>query len=410
MKKITSLIVLFTTFISFSQNGAPTCDIAEPMCSDNNGVKIFDNVTGVTGSGSIGCLSSTPNPSWFYIKTSSSGNLQFNIIQNTNFDANGNPSGNGLDVDFIAWGPFNTPNSNCNNLNSSNAIDCSYSGAAQETFTINNAQAGEYYVLLITNFQGGSGKIKLIQTNFGVNGGGTTDCSIITGELGDDQSVCEGTTITLDGTPNIGTATNYEWQVDTGNGFSTITGENNPTLTVDNNTSGIYKVIITDDFGGTAMDEVELTFNPLPIIDNSIVELKQCDDDTDAFSNFNLEEARSEISSNYMNETFIFYPTEPDAQNNTNAITNPTTYRNRTVTTDSVWARTISDENCYMISQVNLTVSTTGIPATFQKYFTQCDDLLDIDGNDNTNNNDTDGVANFDFSSVDDDFKADNIP
>ncbi len=148
-----------------------------------------------------------------------------------------------------------------------------------------------------------------------------------------------------------------------------------------------------------------LVINPLPVI-NNIVELKQCDNDTDAFADFNLEEARSNISANYLNETFVFYPTLTDAQNNTAPITNPTVFPNRTVTSDIVWARAITNNGCYRISQVNLTVSTTGIPASFQRSFTQCDDFLDIDGNNNTNNSDTDGVTSFNFSSVDSEIKA----
>ena len=148
-----------------------------------------------------------------------------------------------------------------------------------------------------------------------------------------------------------------------------------------------------------------LVVNTLPIISN-VAELKQCDNDTDAFSDFNLNEAQSNISSNYTNESFTFYPTLKDAENDTNSIINPSVFTNRTVTSDTVWVRTISNKNCFRISQVNLTVSTTGIPNTFQKYFTQCDDYLDIDGNDNTNNNDIDGVTSFDFSSVDSEIKA----
>jgi len=49
---------------------------------------------------------------------------------------------------------------------------------------------------------------------------------------------------------------------------------------------------------------------------------------------------------------------------------------------------------------VNIVVSTTGIPATFQRNFNVCDDFLDLDGNDGVNNDDTDGVSSFDFSSV----------
>ncbi len=60
----------------------------------------------------------------------------------------------------------------------------------------------------------------------------------------------------------------------------------------------------------------ELIVDPLPVITDT-VELKQCDDDTDGFSLFNLNEAASDISTNYLNETFVFYPSLLDAENDT---------------------------------------------------------------------------------------------
>lgn len=143
-----------------------------------------------------------------------------------------------------------------------------------------------------------------------------------------------------------------------------------------------------------------LVVNALPTI-NNVVELKQCDNDTDAFADFNLKEARSDISSNFNNEVFVFYESLNDAQNNNNPITTPTVYRNKTVTSDKVWATITNTNGCRRISEVNLTVSTTGIPTTFQRAFNMCDDFLDINGNNNINNNDTDGVSSFNFSSVD---------
>ena len=148
--------------------------------------------------------------------------------------------------------------------------------------------------------------------------------------------------------------------------------------------------------------QFNLIVNQLPTV-NPLVELRQCDDDIDGFSLFNLNEAIQEVSNNFNNEIFIFYPTFIDAENDTNRIVNPTTYQNQTVTTDTVWVKTIRQPNCYRISEVTLIVSTTGIPPSFQKSFTTCDDFLDIDGNDTVNNDDTDGVSTFDFSSVTED-------
>ena len=158
---------------------------------------------------------------------------------------------------------------------------------------------------------------------------------------------------------------------------------------------------VSDDSPGSTFTSFELIVDPLPII-TDIVELKQCDDDTDGFSLFNLNEAATDISTNFANETFVFYPSLVDAENDTNAFTaaEVLVFRNRTVTTDIVWARAISSENCYRIAQVDIIVSTTGLPSTFQRNFSVCDDFLDIDGNDTANNDDNDGISAFDFSSV----------
>ncbi|SEB83196.1 gliding motility-associated C-terminal domain-containing protein [Tenacibaculum sp. MAR_2009_124] len=148
-----------------------------------------------------------------------------------------------------------------------------------------------------------------------------------------------------------------------------------------------------------------LIVNAVPNI-NTIVELKQCDDNTDAFADFNLEEARSDISSNFQNETFVFYESLNNAQNNISPISNPTVYRNTTATSDKVWATVTTVNGCMKISEVNLTVSTTGIPSTFQRTFNACDDYLDVNGNNSATNSDTDGITSFNFSSVDTEIRS----
>ena len=170
--------------------------------------------------------------------------------------------------------------------------------------------------------------------------------------------------------------------------------------TVDQQT--IYVRVINDSTG-CLIDRLsfDVVVNPLPII-TDIVELKQCDDDTDGFSLFNLNEAATDISTNFANETFVFYPSLVDAENDTNAFTaaEVLVFENRTETIDTVWARAISSENCYRISEVTIIVSTTGLPSAFERNFSVCDDFLDIDGNDTANNDDNDGISAFDFSSV----------
>lgn len=167
------------------------CIDAMPFCSDDG--LIFEN----TSDGSAAepgidyeCLGSQPNPSWFFLEIEEAGDLELEIVQNTAFDADGNPTGNALDVDFIAWGPFTDPTDACADLNPTTSVDCSFSAAAIETFTIPNAQVGEIYIVLITNFNGGAGFISLGQTG----GDGGTNCDIIcdiTIDLGGDQSFCD---------------------------------------------------------------------------------------------------------------------------------------------------------------------------------------------------------------------------
>jgi gliding motility-associated-like protein len=136
---------------------------------------------------------------------------------------------------------------------------------------------------------------------------------------------------------------------------------------------------------------------PLPIT-KTTVDLKQCDDNIDGFSVFNLEQAITKITNNAINEIISFHKTLIDAQNNSNSITTPTTYTNQIVNQDKVYARVINNNGCLRITQLNLIVSTTEIPMSFSKTFVQCDDAIL-----GTN---TDGVASFDLSEATNDIRS----
>ncbi|WP_405564537.1 T9SS type B sorting domain-containing protein [Polaribacter sp. Asnod6-C07] len=124
---------------------------------------------------------------------------------------------------------------------------------------------------------------------------------------------------------------------------------------------------------------------------NTSVELKQCDNsDINGFSFFNLNEVKEEIITNSDDYIITFYEEKIDAENNGVSITDVTTYKNEIVSVDKVWARVENSNGCYRVSEVNLFVSTTQIPATLLNSFYQCDD----------GTNTTDGIATFDFSSV----------
>ena len=128
---------------------------------------------------------------------------------------------------------------------------------------------------------------------------------------------------------------------------------------------------------------------PLPVV-NNVVTLRQCDDDTDAISIFNLTEANILISTQ-INLTFKYYLTQLNAQNDVGQIPNETTYTSPD--NGIVWARIENENECIRTARVNLVVSATQIPATFEKIVLQeCDDFIDL------SNPDNDGIDYFDLN------------
>jgi gliding motility-associated-like protein len=195
--------------------------------------------------------------------------------------------------------------------------------------------------------------------------------------------------------PSLYTVTYHETSADAMSG-------SNPIVSPYTNTSlsqTIYVRVVEDAVGCvTARNSFNINIRPLPTV-NAVAELRQCDDNTDGFSVFNLNEAASDISLNFMNETFEFFETETDAENGVNQITNATAYTNQVQSSDVVWARAISSFGCFRIAQVNLTVATSNANVTTftPRTFTACDDFLDVNGDNNANNDDTDGISSFNF-------------
>lgn len=166
-----------------------------------------------------------------------------------------------------------------------------------------------------------------------------------------------------------------------------------PIAYANTNTSETIYVKMTnkDNVNCFALSLFQIEVLALPEI-TSVVSLKQCDDNIDGFSVFNLEEAINKITANAATETIVFFKTQIEAQNNSNPIINRTSYNNQIVSNDVVYARVINANGCFRITQLNLIVSTTQIPLNFAKTFTECDDAIL-----GTN---SDGIATFDFSNV----------
>lgn len=150
-------------------NLASVCNLANSLCGAL-GIP-FTNTINLNNNTGIGCLGSTPNPTWFYLPISTSGSINLMIQQSTD----PNFSFNNLDVDYAVFGPFTDPVTPCNGqIISSNIVSCSYSSASVEFPTIVNALAGQYYLIMVTNFSNQPGYIKI--TDIG-NSQGTIDCS-----------------------------------------------------------------------------------------------------------------------------------------------------------------------------------------------------------------------------------------
>lgn len=125
---------------------------------------------------------------------------------------------------------------------------------------------------------------------------------------------------------------------------------------------------------------------------NSTASLKQCDDNNDGYSAFNLTEANELVTTSTSGLTFSYFETATDAQSNTNPIPNFTAYTNQTVSTDQVFVRVQNSNGCFRIATLNLVVSTTQISNSIQEHFYVCDDAV--------SGSITDGIATFDFSSA----------
>ncbi|MFN5347699.1 MAG: hypothetical protein ACK5B3_10775, partial [Bacteroidota bacterium] len=151
-----------------------SCASADPFCTGTSyNYCNTTNVASLGGGGIYGCCLSTPNPAFYFMNIQSNGPITFNISQSTN-------AGVGIDVDFVLWGPFASQAAMCSGLAAGNIVDCSYSTAAVETATIPNAVAGQWYMILITNFSNQPGSIQFSQTNSNTAGAGSTNCNILT--------------------------------------------------------------------------------------------------------------------------------------------------------------------------------------------------------------------------------------
>ncbi len=221
---IVFLLVYGSSFAQQGTGGNNTCETAAPFCTGT----LYSFPAGVNSpAGQIGpyygCLTTRPNPAWYYMKVANAGNI---IIQ-----MHSEP---GRDIDFCCWGPFESQQC-CGLLTQPKIVDCSYSTSAYETCNIPNGQTGQYYMLIITNFSNLPCNIIFQQTG----GTGTTDCSILPPACSSNSPICTNQTLQFSA-QSISGATYHWWGP---SGFSSqLQNPSIPNATIAN--SGEYSLSV----------------------------------------------------------------------------------------------------------------------------------------------------------------------
>lgn len=392
------------------------CENAENFCPGDGGVLESSNIIGIPSSGQIACLGSAPNPTWNILQIGDPGLIEIEIAQTDG-------AGNGLDVDFVLWGPFDSVETACteivledcptcpNNTTSpdfypfGNIIDCSYSFVSTENLTIDNAQTDEIYLLLVTNFSNNPGVVAISQTNAGNTDSGDIvaeiDAEIVSNEVvfvdtdSDpgtpvEANVCGFESVTIE--TNSPFADEYIWYR---NGF-VMTGEISSTLTVTE--SDNYQVQAFDNqCGDDAFSQIVIVnlYDDAGTVDPQNITV--CDGPiADGVEDFDLTALSASLGLDGF--TVSYYTNTSDANQAINAVTSPYNSSGETliIRVEDTDASNNGFLGCRQISQVELVINPRPVvnqPADF----VVCDD---IDGN-------VDGITEFDLVSIDDEVNTD---
>ncbi len=119
--------------------------------------------------------------------------------------------------------------------------------------------------------------------------------------------------------------------------------------------------------------------------------MKQCDDDNDGITSFNLKQSEILINKDDESLKYTYHLSEDNAIRDMEAIDDPTSFIN--IEANQIFVRVQNQLNCYSVVELNLEVSTTAIPSNFKIFIEECDNEL-IDGDDSN------GITTFNFSSA----------
>ncbi|WP_425076564.1 gliding motility-associated C-terminal domain-containing protein [Psychroserpens sp. S379A] len=337
------------------------------------------------------CLGSQPDPIWNAIYFDESGDYVFTLEQTGN-------DGTGNDVDFIVWGPFNAQDVACADLLPENVADCSFSFVSIETIELNGVQAGDVYIILITNYSQDAGVYTFTQDSGPPDG---TNCEIVcdveilyggvaitedpmTPGFGEIPALCGVSSIELEASSPY--ADSYQWY---DQDSIPIVGATSSTLTVTE--SGGYFVEVNGDVceGFSYSIVVNVTLGAQAVA-NPVNDMITCDDaSADEVEDFDLGDQTSTIlgAQDPADFNVTYHASVSDAGLNMNPL--PLVDYSNTSNPQTIHVR-VEDANapgCFVLSTFDLIISGP-TPTVNSVTYAECDD-------------DFDGIILFDLASQD---------
>ena len=365
------VFVFFLVVGLFYGYGQQDCSNALPICSDANSGGVvngfgYDDFFGSSVSGclrnGLGVTTIETNSYWFRIKLAASGEFGFNITPNNLSE----------DWDFAVYGP----NPSCGALglpiacNYSKASPTGYTGVGVDPVTGTqtdaydpwmNVATGDEYVVLINQYSGSNAGFSINWKGAVItNNSAPLDCSIIA-DLGPDRDLCVGQSTQLNA-KTFGTSISYEWFL-----LNTVSGVFEPfspaktgeTLNV--NTTGNYKVEVTDHTTGDVKDDdIVVTFHAIPTA-GIPVDIVLCDADGNGEEAFDLESNTTLILNGQTGMTVTYHELEPFAQVGADPKSSPYTSSGKTI-----WARIQNSANTGCFDVVSFDILATPPPIANQ--------------------------------------------
>lgn len=323
------------------------------------------------------CLGTQPFPRFYYFQIDQPGDLYFYMNQYTEPDM----QGEGIDVDFIIWGPYDEVP--CNYEDLQQVVDCSYSADYEEYAEILGAQTGEIYIMMITNYAGTFGQFGYVNLIFDEESStGSFDCSIITGdenyaECDNDQDgqvqfdLAQIAVDITDGNPDE-TVTFYSTEEDATNDTGLNTIPTAPyTVTTANSPVTIFGQIKNSD--GEVAEVISITLSILDGVSGAEnASLFVCDIGADGTETVDL--TAIDVIDNPGSYTIRYYEDEQAAiDGDATFIPNPTTYE---ASTSTIYVRIENENGCFVIAEISLDIS--GLSVDLGEGFSMCEGQFEL--------------------------------